>query len=94
MVADQNRKVDDDGGIGNLIVTRLIAQCDEVVDLINRLSGIKVALARHSKAMVSTDQLASGSHKKWMHEYPDRNNHRQFPPSPSVRPWRHLSDPR
>lgn len=59
MVAEQNARVEDSQKTGILIVTRLIAQCDEVVSLINDLAGAEVALARHSEARVSEGQMAS-----------------------------------
>lgn len=50
MLANQNSKLRDDLKTGMLIVTHLIAQCDEVVELVNKIAGSEVALASHSNS--------------------------------------------
>ncbi len=43
--------------VGILIVTRLIAQADEMVDAINALTGRQVAVANHTEHRASAEQL-------------------------------------
>lgn len=57
MVAAANLKASENERLGILIVTRLITQCDEIVETINDLSGRPVALARHSGVNVTADQV-------------------------------------
>jgi hypothetical protein len=56
--AEQNRAAGDQRKpVGILIVTRLIAQADEVVDAINTLAGRQVSLADHSANRATREQL-------------------------------------
>ncbi|MDA8638131.1 hypothetical protein N9L49_05920, partial [Rhodospirillales bacterium] len=59
MLAGQNEKLQPEDKTGMLVVTRLITQCDEVVDLINELAGTKVALASHSDNRPNTFEIAA-----------------------------------
>jgi len=59
MVADQNTKVATSDRMGILVVTRLIKQCDEVVDTINELSKRQVAVAKHSDTSVTFSDMRS-----------------------------------
>lgn len=58
MVAEQNKKLNDDDKFGALIVTRTIVQCDEIVEQINDMTGEDVAMARHSEARRSVFEMA------------------------------------
>ncbi|WP_041633653.1 hypothetical protein [Magnetospirillum gryphiswaldense] len=58
MLAEGNLRVADGNKVGMLVVTRLIDQCNEVVESINHHAGAKVAIAKHSEAMVSADEVA------------------------------------
>lgn len=49
MLASQNATLEDADKTGMLIVTQLIAQCEEVVGRVNSLAGAEVALASHSE---------------------------------------------
>lgn len=56
--AQQNASIGDTGKpVGILIVTRLIAQANEMVDAINSLVGHQVAVADHSEHRASSEQL-------------------------------------
>ena len=50
MLAKQNEQQDHDNKTGMLVVTHLIAQCDEVVERVNQIAGSTVALASHSES--------------------------------------------
>jgi RAD3-like DEAD/DEAH box helicase len=50
MLAKQNAKQKDEDKTGMLVVTQLIAQCDEVVERTNEVAGSGVALASHSES--------------------------------------------
>jgi hypothetical protein len=57
IVAKANDKAAEKEGLGILTVTRLIAQCDEITETINALACRSAALARHSEADVTRDQV-------------------------------------
>lgn len=50
MLAKQNATQKDEVKTGMLVVTQLIAQCEEVVERVNQLAGSEVALASHSES--------------------------------------------
>jgi hypothetical protein len=59
MLAEGNRRVADGDKTGMLVVTRLIDQCNEVVESINGHAGAMVAVAKHSETTVTADEVAA-----------------------------------
>lgn len=59
MLAKQNLTQQDNLKTGMLVVTQLIAQCDEVVERINEMAGSDVALASHSESKPHRLQISA-----------------------------------
>ncbi|SDO38954.1 hypothetical protein SAMN05216196_105148 [Lutimaribacter pacificus] len=61
MLASQNATMEDAGKTGMLVVTQLIAQCNEVVERVNSLAGAEVAMASHSESRPQPLSMASSA---------------------------------